>query len=77
MANIFTGIRLISSLQGATDADEAEALSWKNDVIDIYSNSWGPSDSGIVIAGPGHLTHRALQQGVETVRIMDCAGQKC
>jgi hypothetical protein len=42
--------------------DEAAALSWKNDAIDIYSNSWGPSDSGTVIDGPGYLSHRALKK---------------
>ena len=61
------GIRLISNLQGATDIDEAEALSWQNGVIDIYSCSWGPSDSGDVVEGPATVTLRALKEGVTRV----------
>lgn len=32
-----------------SDANAAIALSWKQDDIDIYSNSWGPSDNGATI----------------------------
>ena len=35
------GLRLISA--PSTDQDEADALSYMNQDIDIYSNSWGPS----------------------------------
>ncbi len=47
--------------------DEAEALSWRNDVIDIYSNSWGPDDSGRVVSGPGDLLKMTLKQSVTEV----------
>ncbi len=47
--------------------DEAEALSWRNDVIHIYSNSWGPDDSGMAVAGPGDLLKMTLEQSVTEV----------
>ncbi|KAJ7336055.1 hypothetical protein OS493_013430 [Desmophyllum pertusum] len=61
------GIRLFFRKK-ASDADEARALSHASDHIDIYSNSWGPDDKGFEVAGPGHLTQRALQNGAEKGR---------
>jgi len=52
------GLRLIS--QATTDAQEADAMNWSNGVIHIKSNSWGPSDNGITLEGPGPLTAAAL-----------------
>ena len=62
------GIRLIA--REFTDEQAAQALSWQKDKISIYSNSWGPEDSGQYLddALPGELTVNALQQGVETGR---------
>ena len=40
----------------AGDATEAEALSFEKDDIDIYTNSWGPSDDGQTLQAPGPLT---------------------
>ena len=53
-------------LDADTDLDEAQSLSYANDIIDIYSNSWGPCDYGCV-DGAGKLTQMALKNGVETV----------
>ena len=61
-----SGIRLIFRYK-ASDPDEARALSYKRDHIDIYSSSWGPDDKGFTVAGPGYFTKRALQNGVEKV----------
>ena len=36
--------------------------------IDIYSNSWGPTDNGVLIDGPGPLTRAVLETGVREVR---------
>jgi subtilisin-like proprotein convertase family protein len=59
------GIRLISNAE--PDAVEAGALSYQNGIgvetsvsNDIYSNSWGPTDNGGVLDGPGSLTFAAL-----------------
>ena len=62
------GIRLLSGLLH-TDATEAIALGLNSQHIDIYSNSWGPYDDGIIVDGPGRLALTALEQGVRTVRI--------
>ncbi|XP_068681768.1 proprotein convertase subtilisin/kexin type 4-like isoform X3 [Montipora foliosa] len=61
------GIRLFYG-DKASDADEARALSYALNHIDIYSNSWGPNDFGFAVAGPGFYTQRVLQDGVEKGR---------
>ncbi len=61
-----SGIRLIAG--GVSDATEADALTFQYQGNDIYSNSWGPSDSGTIVEGPGPITAAALQDGVTTGR---------
>ncbi|ORX59146.1 hypothetical protein BCR36DRAFT_408674 [Piromyces finnis] len=56
------GERLISTM--TTDSMEATALNYKYQINDIYSNSWGPSDDGTSLEGPGTLCNKALQNGV-------------
>lgn len=50
-----------------TDAQEAQSLSYRWDLNDIYSCSWGPSDDGANLVGPGTLTRetvaRATREG--------------
>ncbi|MEM7808827.1 MAG: S8 family serine peptidase [Planctomycetota bacterium] len=55
-----SGLRLISG--PSNDSQEAGALSFNNQSIDIYSNSWGPFDDGRRIEGPGPLTLAAIEQ---------------
>ena len=50
-----------------SDMNEARSLVYENNIIDIYSSSWGPSDNGRTIDGPGELTRLALQSGVNHV----------
>ena len=52
---------------GATDAETASALSHSRSNIDIYSNSWGPSDLGFVVGGPSYLSKMAVKEGTEMV----------
>jgi subtilisin-like proprotein convertase family protein len=52
------GLRLISA--PASDADEAAALGHEPQAIDILNNSWGPSDDGATLEGPGPLTVAAM-----------------
>jgi subtilisin-like proprotein convertase family protein len=54
------GLRLIAG--PATDAQEAAAMTWKNDWIAIQSNSWGPDDTGRLLEAPGPLAQAALEQ---------------
>ena len=57
----------------STDATESAALVHNLDMVDIYSNSWGPGDKGWQVAGPGELTSRALKFGTEQVVKVMCA----
>lgn len=54
--------------ESTTDAVEAQAFTFKNQINDIYSASWGPSDDGTSVDGPGNLGKRALLQGVTSGR---------
>ena len=47
-----------------SDLDEANALSFHNSDLDIYSNSWGPSDNGQTVDAPGPLTLAAFENDV-------------
>lgn len=60
------GLRLITS-RGVTDIQETKALSHASDKIDIYSNSWGPSDGGFTVEGPRTLAKQALENGAKLV----------
>jgi subtilisin-like proprotein convertase family protein len=59
------GYRLLGA---NTDANEASALTRNKQIVDIYSNSWGPADGGTVLEGPGPLTINALIDGVTNGR---------
>lgn len=50
-----------------TDRIEAEALSYNINHIDIFSASWGPTDDGKTVEGPGRLTQKAILKGIEQV----------
>ena len=41
---VFFNSALKFDVSEATDAQEASALGYQNNYIDVYSNSWGPSD---------------------------------
>jgi len=60
------GIRLIAA--GTYDYEEAQAMTHKNQFIDIYSCSWGPIDEGSEMAGPGRVTQDALVAGATNGR---------
>ena len=60
------GLRLIAA--PSTDEQEAQAMLWKKNLIQVKSCSWGPSDSGTNLEGPGPLTLAALQSAVTTGR---------
>ena len=60
------GLRLIGA--PATDQDEADAMNWSSDIIQLKSNSWGPNDDGITLQGPDSLTQAALANAAATGR---------
>ena len=53
------GLQLISC--STTDVREGNTLSHERQDIDIYSNSWGPSDNGKTLSGPGPLMMAAME----------------
>jgi len=50
-----------------TDLLEAEAITYNNQYVDIYSASWGPTDDGRTMEGPHRYCRRALREGVTKV----------
>jgi len=56
------GVRMLDGV--VTDLLEAEAVTYNNQYIDIYSASWGPTDDGKTMEGPHRYCERALQEGV-------------
>jgi subtilisin-like proprotein convertase family protein len=60
------GMRLIAA--ATTDAQEAEAMAYLPQLIEIKSNSWGPNDTGTLLDGPGPLTLTALQTATTSGR---------
>jgi len=60
------GLQLISC--STTDTRESSALSHERQNIDIYSNSWGPSDDGETLQGPGPLMLAAMENDVQIGR---------
>ena len=64
MTYISPGVALLGAND---DINEASSLSYENDIVDIYSNSWGPADTGTIVDGPGHLTQMALKNGAREV----------
>jgi subtilisin-like proprotein convertase family protein len=64
-----SGVAYDATLAGSTliacwagDSTEADALSFQNDEIDIYTNSWGPSDNGQTLDAPGPLMLAAFEE---------------
>lgn len=64
----WTGLAGIRLLGNATPSNTSAALNWRSQDIAIYSNSWGPPDSGTVLQGPDPLTAQALSAGATTGR---------
>ena len=65
------GIRLISddcSANLGTDELEHYALNHRLDLVDIYTNSWGPEDDGKTLRAIGPLALAALEKGVNEGR---------
>lgn len=56
------GVRIVDGT--VTDIQEATALSRHINQVDIFSASWGPTDDGRKVEGPGKLAQHALNEGV-------------
>ena len=55
----------------SSDIQEAKALGYKSNVIQVYSNSWGPLDDGIVVDGPKFLVQSTFEIGTSEVKRMN------
>lgn len=55
-----------------TDSDEADALGHMNSYIHIYTNSWGPTDYGFSVEGPGPLLIETFSTGAREVCKYGC-----
>ncbi|KAA0201933.1 hypothetical protein HAZT_HAZT004776, partial [Hyalella azteca] len=60
------GIRMLDG--HISDRVEGESLSFARDAVDVVSCSWGPSDDGLTVEGPGRLATAALMKGVQEGR---------
>jgi kexin len=56
------GIRILSG--PISDIDEAAALNYAFQNTSIYSCSWGPTDDGRSMEGPGYLVEKAFVNGI-------------
>ena len=63
---IIVGMRLISAV--TTDLQEADAMNYLPQLIQIKSNSWGPNDTGTILEAPGPLTLAAFKNAAEVGR---------
>ncbi|CAH1107633.1 unnamed protein product [Psylliodes chrysocephalus] len=60
------GVRMLDGL--VTDRIEGTALSYAQNLVDIYSASWGPNDDGKTVDGPGRLAREAIERGIKEGR---------
>ena len=65
-----TGVRMLDG--AVTDVVESSSLHLNPQHIDIYSSSWGPSDNGQTVDGPGRLAKKAFVEGVKEVMNVTC-----
>lgn len=63
-----SSIRVLARNRRSTDQSESKGLSYKSDMVDIYSSSWGPGDMGWQVAGPGPRLKEALEKGTRLGR---------
>lgn len=64
-----TVVGLKIDFETSTDLIEARALGYKGDYIHVYSNSWGPSDSGFIVDKPGPMAQAAMETAAREVGI--------
>jgi kexin len=60
------GVRILSG--PISDVDEAEALNYAYQTVQIYSCSWGPPDDGRTMEGPDYLIRKAMLEGINNGR---------
>ena len=53
------------------DLTQAGVLSYEDGYVDVYSNSWGPVETGFTVGGPGYLTLQTFQREARQVSCVD------
>lgn len=61
------GVRMLDG--EVSDVVESRSVSFNVKNIDIMSASWGPSDNGRMVDGPGKLGVAAFEKGITEVRL--------
>lgn len=64
----FGAVKIFDSYLGLTDLGESFALAHELSRTHIYSNSWGPLDTGDIFEGPGVLGKEALTRAMQEGR---------
>ncbi|MCI4625862.1 MAG: S8 family serine peptidase, partial [Candidatus Magnetoovum sp. WYHC-5] len=64
----YAGIVGYRLLGVTSDESESNALTRNYNKVDIYTNSWGPSDDGMTLEAPGPLTEDAISEGAKNGR---------
>lgn len=59
------GVRMLDG--PVTELVESKSISFNVENIDIMSASWGPSDNGKMVDGPGRLANAAFNKGITKV----------
>lgn len=59
------GVRMLDG--DITDVTESKSVSFNVKNIDIMSASWGPSDNGRMVDGPGKMGNEAFIKGIKEV----------
>lgn len=65
---IILGIKFLD--EKSTDAREAKVLKYSLPYVSIYSNSWGPADTGTFMEHLTDLIKRSLSKGIHRVKYL-------
>ena len=65
MYTLYKGFQIDTA--SVTESDEVKAFGFHPNVIQVSSNSWGPSDNGYTVKKPGIWSSEALKVGVTEV----------
>ena len=63
---IHVGIQV--NLEALLPSDEAKALTYEYQTVQVYSNSYGPDDRGFTVAGPSVPSQESLIEATSNVR---------
>jgi len=68
MLYFILGIKFLDD--GSTDTREAKVLKYALNYVCIYSNSWGPADTGTFMEHLTDFVKRSLSKGIHQVKYL-------